>query len=174
MKKILSLVLVFVFFYGIMGFYLNFEIQQYKIKEEIKERIIHNLPEKELTLLRISSSDKEKITWTENDKEFRYNGNMYDVVKIKAGTDTTYYYCFNDEKESKLFVNLDKLVKEQTDNSQSRTNQKKQDITYFFHELSYTQCLTEIPFLYFNYPSRYKSFYTDVLSPPPRINSIGL
>lgn len=173
MKKIFSLTLIFILFYSIIGFYLNFEIEKSQIKEEIKEKIIQHLPEKLLTLIKISSGDKERITWTEEGKEFRYHKNMFDVVKIKTKGDTTYYYCFNDEKESKLFVNLDKLVKEQTDNSQSRTNQKKQDITYFFHELSYTQCLTEIPFLYFNYPSRYKSIYTDVISPPPRIISIG-
>jgi len=169
MKKIISIVLVFVFFYSIMGFYLNFEIAQYRIKEEIKEKIINNLPEKELTLVKISSSDNNKITWMEDGKEFRYDGNMFDVVRIRTKSDTTYYYCFSDEKESKLFVNLDKLVKEQTDNSQSRTNQKKQDITYFFHETFFTHCLTETPNLYFNYTSRYKSIDTKVLSPPPRI-----
>ncbi len=173
MKKILSLALVFVFFYSIIGFYLNFEIEQYQVKEAIKEKIIKNLPDNELTLVKISSGDYEKITWTEEGNEFRYNGNMLDVVKIRTGADTTYYYCFNDEKESKLFADLDKLVREQTDNSQSRTNQKKQDITYLFYEPTYMQCLAETPVLYFSYPSRYKSICTDVLSPPPRKINLG-
>jgi actin-related protein len=156
-----------------MGFYLNFEIEQFRIKEEIKDKIINNLPEKDLTLVKISSRDKEKITWTEDSKEFRYNGNMFDVVNIKIKSDTTCYYCFNDEKESQLFTNLDKLVKEQTDNSRSRTCEKKQDITYFFHEFSFRQCLTGTLVLYLDYLSTYKSISTDVLSPPPRIISIG-
>ncbi len=172
MKKILSLVLVFVFFYSIMGFYLNFEVEQYQIKEEIKEKIVNNLPEKELTLVKISSIENKKITWMEDGKEFRYKGNMFDVVRIKTGADTIYYYCFDDENESKLFVNLDKLVKEQTDNSQSRTNQKKQEITYFFHQILFTQSLIGTPILYFDYLYTYKSIDTDVLSPPPRISSI--
>jgi predicted P-loop ATPase/GTPase len=154
-----------------MGFYLNFEIEQYRIKEEIKFEIINNLPENELTLVKISSGDNEKITWMDEGREFRYEGNMFDVVKSKKATDTTYYYCFNDIKESKLMARLDKLVKEQTDNSQSRTNQKKQEINYFFYEILSTQSLTEKPFFYFNYPRRYKSIDTDILSPPPRITA---
>jgi len=170
MKKILSIFLIFVFFYSIMGFYLNFEIVKLRIKEEVKERIIKTLPDNELSMIKISSGDKEKIKWLEEGKEFRYNGNMYDVVRIKKGIDATYYYCFNDKKEYKLLAHLDKLVKEQTDNSQSRTNQKKQEITYFFQKTLSIPRLVEIPVLYFALPSRYQSIVTDVLSPPPRIS----
>ena len=81
-----------------MGFYLSFQIEQIRIKEEIKEKIISNLPENELVLIKIPSSDGKKITWVEDGKEFRYESNMFDVVKIKKGIDTTYYYCFCDVK----------------------------------------------------------------------------
>ena len=169
MKKILSFALIFAIFYSLTGFYLVFEIDQCLIKEEIKEKLINNLPEKELTLIKISSAESTKIDWTEEGREFRYEGQMFDVVKIKTGSDTTYYYCFSDEKESKLFSNLNNLVKGQTDNAQSRTNQKKQEITYFIRELSFIQSLTETPVLYFDYPSFYKSICIYVLSPPPKI-----
>ena len=171
MKKILSILLVFVFFYSIMGFYLNFQIEQFRIKEEVKEKIISNMPDKELTLIKITSRENDQIIWMEEGREFKYEGNMFDVVKIKKNKDTTYYYCVSDVKESKLLVHLDKLVKEQTDNSQSRTNQKKQEINYLLHEILFTQCLTGTPVLYFNYPSAYKSIDSDILSPPPRISA---
>jgi len=38
MKKILSIFLVSVFFYNIIGFYLNFAMEQFRIKEEVKEK----------------------------------------------------------------------------------------------------------------------------------------
>jgi hypothetical protein len=170
MKKSLSILLIFAFFYSFIGLYLNFEIAQICIKEEIKEKIIHNLPESELTLIKIPSGTHEKIIWMEEGREFRYQGNMFDVVRINKRADTTYYYCFSDVKESTLMAGLDKLVKDQTDNAQSRTNQKKQEITYFFEKALPTQCLTEITVSYFNFSSRYKSIDTDVLSPPPRIS----
>lgn len=168
MKKNISFLLIFIFFYGIIGFYLNFEIEQSHIKEEIKEKIIHNLPDNKLTLITVSSADKEKIVWTEYDKEFIFKNNMYDVVRIKIKDNTTYYYCFDDEKESNLFVNLDKLVKDQTDNSQSRTIQKKHDITFYFHETLLLQCPTEKPVSYFAPTSKFISICSEVLSPPPK------
>jgi hypothetical protein len=172
MKKSLSIVMVFVFFYSIMGSYLNFTIEQYRLKEEIKEKIISSLPEKELTLVKITASDEEKLTWMEDGKEFRYNGSMYDIVKIKRNSGVTYYYCFCDVNESKLLINLDKLVKNQTDNSPSKTTQKKQDITYLFQSILFPQDLPTIPVLYLDCPSSYKSIISDILSPPPRNQGI--
>jgi hypothetical protein len=169
MKKLLSFVLAFVFFYSIIGFYLNFTIERYRLKEEIKEKIISSLPENELIQLKLSSVENKKLIWMEEGKEFRYNGNMYDVVKIKRSSGITFYFCFNDEKESKILTNLEKLVKDQTDSSPSRTTHKKHTITYFFQSLLFTQCLTVTPVLFFDSPTRYKSVTSDILSPPPRI-----
>jgi hypothetical protein len=168
MKKIISFLLIFIFFYSIIGFYLNFELEQFRIKEEIKEKIIHNLPYNKLTLIKVSSVDKGNFTWTEYGKEFRFNSNMFDVVRIKIQGGKTYYYCFDDEKESNLFIHLDKLVKEQTDNSRSRTTQKKQHITYFFHETLLLQCPTKKPVYYFTSTSKFISICSEVLSPPPK------
>jgi hypothetical protein len=172
MKKILSILLVFVFFYSFVGFYLNFAIEQCRIKEEVKEKIIHNLPDKYLTIIKVSSRNLEKITWTEEGNEFRYGGNLYDVVKIRQVNGDTYYSCYCDVKESKLIANLDKLVKDQTDHSQSRTIQKKIQINIFFHDGMLAKSLNNAPVDYFSYTPGYKLIYTDVLSPPPRLLAI--
>jgi hypothetical protein len=168
MKKGTSLVLIFSILYSLMGFYLVFNIEKDTIKEEIKEKLINSLPENELSLIKISSGEYSQITWTEEGREFRYNGNMFDVVKIKIRTDTTYYYCYIDQKENKLFSNLDELVKDQTDSSKSKTNQKKQEIIYFYCDLFFHQCITETPVLYFNCLSLYQSIDADILFPPPK------
>lgn len=169
MKKLLSISLVLVFFYSFIGFYLNFAIEQCVIKEQVKEKIISNLPENELTIIKISLRDQGKITWMEEGKEFSLEGILYDVVKIKKEKDSIYYYCFCDVKESKLIANLDKLVKDQTDHSKSRTSLNKQQINVFFHEILLSRELTESPVHYFNFTSGYNFVYSDVLSPPPRI-----
>jgi hypothetical protein len=168
MKKTLSILLLIVFTYSFMGTWLNFAIEQYRIKEEIKEKIISRLPENELTLIKITSQDKEKIRWTDEGKEFNYAGSMFDIVKVKVKKNITYYYCFNDAKETDLFANLDQLVKDQKDNSKSKQNEKK-EITYFTPEILLTQQLTARPVHYFCFSTGYKSFVRDVLSPPPRI-----
>jgi len=158
-----------VLFYSVLGYYLNFKIEQFWIKEEIEQRIIKHLPEKDLTLIKISSANSEKIHWTEESSEFRFDGEMYDVVKTKSANDTTYYYCFNDEKESKLMSCVDKLVKEQTTgNSKSKNVQKKQVINYFFQQVLLSQFINEKSICYLDFSSFYKPFTKEVLSPPPQ------
>ena len=171
MKQFLSIILVSVFFYSIIGFYVNFEIEQFRIKEEVKEKIIRNLPENKLTILKISSCDNKKITWMEDGKEFRYQGTMFDIVRIVREPGLTCYYCYNDDQESNLLTNLDKLVKDQTESSKSRTNQKKQEINYFYSEILFSSILTESPIIYFFPSSGNYSVLHEVLSPPPRISS---
>ena len=172
MKKILSILLVFVFFYSFVGYYLNFAIEQCGIKEEVKEKIIHHLPDKYLTIIKVSSKDRKKITWTEEGNEFRFGGDLYDVVKTRQENGITYYSCFCDVKENQLIANLDKLVKDQTDHSKSRTIQKRLQINLFFHDGMLSKSLNNAPVDYFSYTPGYKLIYTDVLSPPPRLLSI--
>jgi hypothetical protein len=169
MKKLFSVLLAFVFFYSIVGFYLNFAIEQCRIKEEIKEKIIKQLPDYKLTIIKISSRDQRKIQWIEDGKEFRFEGNMYDVVKVRQGGDTILYYCFCDIKENRLLSNLDKLVKDQSDHSPPRTVQKKQQINIFFHQVLLLNCFNEAPVHYLNPSSGYKFQYNEVLSPPPKV-----
>jgi len=168
MKKLLSILLVVVLFYSIIGFYLNFEIEQYWIKKEIKHYLINKLPEEELTIIKIPSKDYRKITWTEEGSEFRYNGNMFDVYKIKSTKDSSYYYCFDDIKESTLLTHLDKLVKEQTDHTKSRNIQKKQVFNYLFQATFTNPKQIEKSCQYTIYTTHYSSIFKDVLSPPPK------
>ena len=168
MKKSFSIALLMVFFYGIIGFYVNFQIEQCRVKEEIKEKIINNLPENKLTILKISSCENDKIEWIEQGKEFRYKGEMFDLVKVKKVNGTTIYYCFCDSKESNLISSLDKLVKDQCDHSQSRSVQKKQVINYFFHEGLFSQSLDSSPVHYFTYTNGYNFICPEVTTPPPR------
>jgi len=107
----------------------------------------------------------------EDGKEFRLEGNLYDVVKIKKEKDSICYYCFCDVKESNLIANLDKLVKDQSDHSKSRTYFKKQQINIFYHDVLHAQRLSESPLHYFNYSSGYKFIYTEVQSPPPWVKT---
>jgi hypothetical protein len=168
MKKSLSFLLIFVFIYGITGVYLNFEIEQNRIKEEVKASFLKTLKINQLILIKITSQNNSKIRWTEEGHEFRYEGDLYDVVRIKNAGDTTFFYCFNDEKENNLFSNLDKLVKDQTDHSKSKTQIKKAGSNYFFHEVNQKTILPERVVYFLQFRSNYTLVYPPVLTPPPR------
>lgn len=171
MRRNVSIFLLLVFFHSIVGFHLSFLVEQWRIKEEIKEKMIRNLPDSELAILKIHAIDSRKIKWVEDFREFKYEGNMFDVVKIKKEADITYYYCYHDSRESRLMANLDKLVRDQSNHSQSRTIQKKQVVNYLAYEVFHEISLPESTIQYYNLTSGYKFHFCDILIPPPRFFS---
>ncbi len=105
------------------GHLVILKIQQYGIRREIKQRITAGAPDQVLALIKIPKTLEEKsrhIFQRIDEGEFRYNGNMYDIVRQEAHGDTTWYYCLSDEKETQLFANLDDLVKRETSRDASQ------------------------------------------------------
>ena len=95
-----------------MGYYIVFKATQFAIKKEIKNIIKHGVPDKNLSLIKVSVDDAKKqaeMEWLE-DHEFRYQGQMYDVVRSYTSNDTSYFYCINDKQEEHLFSALDKHI----------------------------------------------------------------
>jgi hypothetical protein len=97
------------------GHFFVFKILQHETRRQIKQQIKAGVPETELVLLKIPKDLEEKNNAAFqriHEREFRYDGNMYDILRQKAHGDTTWYYCIADEKETQLFANLDEMVKQ--------------------------------------------------------------
>ncbi len=78
-----------------------------KIRYEVRERFEEKSPENQAstTLLKIPLSWIEQghpeLIWTEDD-EFRYYGEMYDILSQEQRGDTIWYTCFHDKAETEL------------------------------------------------------------------------
>jgi hypothetical protein len=167
MKKVLSIILVLFLGYNFAGYFYLYKIKQDQIREEIKENILYKIPVDQLILIKSFSGSCEKISWLEKNKEFRFKGCMYDVVKTKVIGDTTYYYCYNDIREARLFGNLNKLIKDHAGDSKSKSNNKKPVINYFFQQNCFTPSISEKPLHYFNLTPVLECIAPELLSPPP-------
>ena len=154
--------------YSIVGIFINFSLEHRSIKKEIKRLLIHKLPDEELSLIMISKANSGELRWMKKDKEFRYKGNMYDVVRSEQKGDTTYYRCFNDTRETRLFAHLDKLVKDQTGTSRINNIQKVSFQNYIFTSLKIKKYQQEKKLKYFDKIIPYKSIELDTLTPPPK------
>jgi len=125
MRNLVAIALFAFTLFQTAGYFFVFKLQKHDIRQEIKQQIRAGVPEDELVLFKIPG------TWTENSRslqhihegEFRYNGVMYDVVRQEMRGDTTWYYCLADEKETRLFANLDEAVKR--DMNQNPARQQK-------------------------------------------------
>jgi len=81
---------------------------KYSIKSEMKSKIKKSLNANEYQFFNLNKISKENsFKWEKKDKEFWYNGRIYDIVKIeKSGI----LKCIDDIQEKKLFQNLDSYV----------------------------------------------------------------
>lgn len=175
MKKVLSILFLLIFLYNLTGYYVVFRALQYQVRREVKHRIKQNVSDDELVLIPISIADNNSLTWTKPNKEFRYKGEMYDIVRQETKKDMILYYCIHDFKESKLFSDLDEYVQRHiADNPKQRKKAenllKKVTKDYFFQVLIINNAPKSSQNLkYKKYLQAYNSICLDVLTPPPKL-----
>lgn len=99
---IIALFLTSIFLFNMLGYCL-FSLLIISHKKDTFNKIVSgNFDKKEL--VQINSSDLQNASW-EDEKEFEWNGEMYDVVKQEIKDGKTIYTCKKDSKEDMLIKN---------------------------------------------------------------------
>lgn len=175
MKKTLSILFLFIFTYNLIGYYTVFKVLQYQVRDGVKQRIKQSVPDNEFVLISVSIADNNSLIWTKPNKEFRYKGEMYDIVKQETKEDVILYYCIHDFKESKLFANLDEHIQRHiADNPKQRKEAenilKRLAKDYFFQVFTINR-LSELlqNIEYKIYLQTYNSICLEILIPPPKL-----
>ncbi len=166
MRKYIALLILSVFLFNIEGYYLLFCVLQYSIKKEVRQEIRKGLKDEDLTVIIMPENDEAGIIWLKPGKEFRYNDEMYDVVKIHYKHQKKYYHCITDKKEKQLIADFQK-----SHNSKSESEKKiKRTFTYNFYpqQFTYINNLYSIDYTFSILDVLYTSNAIDVLSPPPK------
>ncbi len=104
-RRIVSILLVTALFYVVIGDHLLFVVKDRVIKGRVRQTIRMAPEEIDLTVIIVNQENKHEISWLDNGKEFRYRGEMYDVVKTEEFPGCTCYHCINDRKEKELIDN---------------------------------------------------------------------
>jgi hypothetical protein len=117
MKTLLSLILFFALLLKMGGFYAILSFEREEIREKVEQKIIKSLHKSELICIVADDTNFSKIEWERLEKEFRFEGNLYDVVYSENALGVTHYYCLSDENETKLELKINKLLENQTDKS---------------------------------------------------------
>jgi len=167
MKKYISITLLSIFLFLGFGYQLYFQFLQYNIQQEIKREIRNGLNEQNLTLIVVSSKNENEIHWIKKDKEFKYKGLMYDVIKTTTKGGKKYYFCINDIKEKELIVNY------------TRHNKRRKKALLRLRKVLSNKYIAENLFenlkiykadIYFvEYRQNYNSIFSETLSPPPKV-----
>jgi hypothetical protein len=102
--------------YSQLGYYFTGKIAQYKIKEEMKEKIVRNIPDSFLEAIPLPGNENN-IDWEDEGREFSFKGEMYDVVRTKKINGQIIFYCINDKKEDLLLAQLNDITKSNNQNT---------------------------------------------------------
>ena len=120
MKKLTAISFLLVIFINQLGSYFYYSYQQYRIRREIKQELLANLPDTELEVF-VEEDCKNQIVWEEYGEEFHFNDEMYDVAHVIMKDGKRLLYCINDKKEKKLLDRLVKLIESGSDARKQRS-----------------------------------------------------
>lgn len=82
-KRLLPILLLTIVIYNMAGVFVVFKYELAKVRKEVKHQIKNGIPEDELHFFSLTQHEYEQLDWTREGKEFRYNGEMFDIVHRK-------------------------------------------------------------------------------------------
>jgi hypothetical protein len=120
MLRFSALLLLMVMLINTAWYYPVTHYHRGQIRREMKRRIKNEIPENQLHIITVQNINDPSIKWMKENKEFRYKGMMYDIVKSRKTDSTIEYYCINDIEETILFDQLDQKVQEQMNHQEEK------------------------------------------------------
>lgn len=173
MKKAASILLLCIFLFNAVGYIVVFKIAQLEARKEIKIKIKLGLPDRELTAIEFKKDNLETIHWVKENKEFYYQGKLYDVVKKNEKETSIVFYCIDDKKEHALFASLDKHVDTFISSQYSKKSSSSKKLNehvlkiYFSHTHNFHFSTNSTIVNYSFSAKNYQSEFPETNSPPP-------
>jgi hypothetical protein len=128
------------------GYHAILSIEKEEIREKVEQQIIKSLKKSDLICIIANAENISKIEWERPEKEFSFEGDLYDVVYSESVCGITHYYCLRDIDETKLKRKIDILLENQTERLPVQSHSKL--ILNFLSEPSLTH---QSPTFYFKY-----------------------
>lgn len=112
-QRITSILFICALLFNVFGYFALFSLEKNRIQKEVKTRIKEGIPKTKLIAYVFTPTEFEDLHWTKPGKEFRLNGEMYDIIQVEIKGDSKIYWCYHDVAESKLFASLDSILQKQ-------------------------------------------------------------
>jgi hypothetical protein len=101
---------------------------------EVRNSIDQDNYAEKTVVLKFSISESKRLLKNESNDEFEYRGEMYDVVQLTIKSDSVYFECIHDSKETKIKKNLSDFTFSLFGNDRDR-NEKNKLLDTFFKNL---------------------------------------
>ena len=109
MPRLYSISLLFLFLVNVIGGISFLLIQRHQRHEYVESMIKSESYGHRLTQIHVSADKLAEITWVERNREFRYKGDMYDVVRTETTPDGgKIFHCIADHEETRLYSEIER------------------------------------------------------------------
>jgi hypothetical protein len=172
-RKVAGIALFLCFVAPLVATFSILQIQKKMIRKEVKHRMIAGMQLDELVLLKFTAAESENNLRWEHSKEFEYRDQMFDIVKQETKGDTTYYWCWLDDRETQLNKQLDALVAEIL-GGHPQSKEKQDKLTDFFkklycqHSQEFMACSKVLQHYYPITDAEVTTLHSSPPFPPPR------
>lgn len=143
MRSAVIAVVILSFLWGMLGYFVCFELEYQEIKSQFKKILKENVNNDELIKFDLSLSEFDELVWRKKN-EFSFQGNFYDVVRKKETTKGVILFCVSDAQEKVLFEHLEEMIGNKLKESK---NDSSVESTFFTLDLSINEEHLVIPWL---------------------------
>ena len=177
MKKALSLLLLTIFMYNLIGYTAVVYYSQKDLKRRIKENIFTFLKDSELEVFSINQSEPFPENFNFIDEhEFSFKGKLYDIVRQSTSDDTVFLYCINDENEEEIIEKYKEFIEDNLDElaeDKSELNCFKLINLEVQPDIAVLNLEKDESILFIKYSKELQYRYYDIPSPPPKLNTLN-
>jgi len=130
--RAIAFIMLVAMFHYVAGYRLMYSLGILYAKEQAKECMVEKSNIQKLTL---SVADFNSLKWTEHNKEFSFNNEMYDVTGIQKSGDNYIITVYTDDKETGWVSSFHNFEKEMFHSDQSNKGAKSaEDIMSSFQK----------------------------------------
>jgi sulfoxide reductase heme-binding subunit YedZ len=172
MKKAGAISIVAILFYTQLGYYGQFVIQQWSLKEEAREAWIAGLPDRCFFRVRLADINADG-RWEEEGKECWYKDHLYDVIRRKTESGAVWLYCMDDEREARLIRQSGEMTRTNKERPDKNANHSLSPaIGDWLDEtisIRVDRPLAPVAHYYGCHPQSLSVGYIEIVIPPPKL-----
>jgi hypothetical protein len=128
MRKFLNILLALTFIFYIGGLQVMYWVKMYVCKQQSASLIqTGKLQGSQTVQFTFTPSEYNSLSWTEQNKEFTYIGERYDIASIQYFSDKVMVRCYTDKEETELADAFSGFIKKMFSSPQT-PNEKNHDI----------------------------------------------
>ncbi|MGM0944376.1 MAG: hypothetical protein ACQEW9_04270 [Bacteroidota bacterium] len=170
-RKILGIVFLLALTAPLLLMFLVLKSQLLEVRQSVEEKFERGFEKDRILTFEFTPAEiKEKLRW-EHDREFEYEGQMYDVLDRSEIDDLIYLTVYADHEETELKLKLAKLLEGDLEQNKEK-NSRRSDFHYTLFQSNSQSWVLNPTFQHLGEPIALPEDFFDLpmkspTSPPP-------